>query len=159
MTAARDWPRGFDPAGSAVYVRNELQTALPADVLWPVLIHAVSWPDWYANARRVVLPDGRADLTDGLTFRWTTFGLRLTSTVREFVPARRLAWDGHALGSAGYHRWDLEPTPDGGCLVVTEETQRGPAARLLAPVMRHGLLRQHQRWLEGLVRTAAQEVS
>ncbi|MGW1617182.1 hypothetical protein ACWCQZ_49230 [Streptomyces sp. NPDC002285] len=103
------------------------------------------------------LPDGRDQLADGLTFRWTTFGIRVTSTVREFLPARRLAWDGHALGSTGYHRWDLHLTPGGGCLVVTEETQHGPAARLLAPLTRRGLLHHHQYWLEGLARTAAQE--
>ncbi|MCD0484086.1 SRPBCC domain-containing protein [Streptacidiphilus sp. ASG 303] len=151
------WPPGLDPGSAAVFAHNELTTHLPAERLWPVLLRAGDWPRWYANARRVSLPDGCAGLAEGTAFRWTTFGLRVSSTVREFVPARLLAWDGSALGSTGYHRWELHPAPGGGCRVVTQETQRGPAARLAAPLMRRGLLVQHQHWLEGLVRTAQEE--
>ncbi|MBH0776617.1 SRPBCC domain-containing protein [Nocardia bovistercoris] len=147
------WPPGLTPPECAVHARNEIFTTVAAEELWPVLVAATAWPTWYSNSRAVVVPGGR-DLSDGVTFRWTTFGLRVSSTVREFVPARRLAWDGAALGSTGYHRWELTPTEDGGCHVVTEEVQRGTAARLLAPAMRRGLHRQHQRWLEALVETA-----
>ncbi|MGI5397310.1 hypothetical protein [Streptomyces sp. CA-251251] len=52
-------------------------------------------------------------------------------------PPLPLAWDGRALGSTGYHRW---------------EVQSGQAARLMAPAMRRALHRQHQIWLENLVR-------
>jgi hypothetical protein len=127
--------------------------------VWPTLIRAAAWPRWYSNACRVVLPAGHSELAPGLTFSWTTFGVRVTSTVREFVPGRRLAWGGKALGSTGYHRWELHPTADAGCLIVTEEVQRGSAPRLVAPLMRRGLLHQHQRWLEGLVRTAEEASS
>lgn len=148
------WPSGYDPRSSPVATRNELRPHVTADRLWPVLVRAVDWPRWYSNAHHVHLRDGRHDLDAGVTFTWVTFGLRVTSTVRKFLPARRLAWDGRALGATGYHRWDLRPAPGGGCLVVTEEVQRGPAVRLLAPALRRGLLHHHQRWLEGLARTA-----
>lgn len=39
---------------------------------------------------------------------------------------------------------ELRPTPDGGTHLIIEETQGGPAARLMAPAMRGALYRQHQ---------------
>ena len=152
---ANRWPGACSPTNSPVLARNEIRTGLSPERIWPVLIDAVAWPRWYANARDVVLESGHDRLADGLTFRWVTFGMRITSTVDQFVPARRLGWSGKGLGSAGYHRWELTPTGDGGCLIVTEEVQQGLLARLLAPLVRRSIERQHQKWLEGLVRTAA----
>jgi hypothetical protein len=156
---AHPWPREYDPAASPVFSHNEIRTSLPPERLWPVLIDAVDWPRWYSNARKVSVGSGQRRLGDGTTFRWTTFGLRVTSTVREFVPPSRLAWDGRALGSRGYHRWEIRSTGDGGSVIVTEEVQRGFAVRLIAPFMRRGLHRQHQRWLEGLVRVAEERLA
>jgi hypothetical protein len=107
MIAASTWPGAYDPARSPVFTHNELQTALSAQQLWPTLIRATAWPRWYSNVRRVVLPAGHSELAPGLTFSWTTFGVPVTSTVRESVPGRRLAWDGKALGSTGHHRRPL----------------------------------------------------
>ncbi len=158
--ATHAWPAGYDPADCPVHAYNEIRTGLSPERLWPVLLDATTWPDWYDNARRVALQGGHDRLADGATFTWVTFGLPVTSTVREFVPFRRLGWVGKAsLGSTGYHRWDIRPTDDGGSLVVTEEVQKGLMARLLGPVVRRGIERQHQAWLEGLVRVAGEAVS
>lgn len=150
-----DWPSAYNPSNSPVLAHNEIRTELPAERVWAVLIDAADWPRWYSNARDVVLDPGHDRLADGLSFHWTTFGLRVASTVDQFEPARRLGWTGKGRGSAGYHRWELTPTADGGCLIVTEEVQQGPLARLLAPLVRRSIERQHQKWLEGLIRTAA----
>lgn len=149
------WPDKYNPSNSPVLARNEISTTLSAEQVWPVLIAAADWPRWYDNARDVVLEPGHDRLADGVGFTWTTFGMRVTSAVDQFVPARRLGWTGKGRGSAGYHRWELTPTADGGCLIVTEEVQQGPLARFLGPVVRRSIERQHQKWLEGLVRTAA----
>lgn len=154
-----DWPSEYSPANSPVHALNEIRTELAAEQLWPVLIDAADWPRWYSNARDVVLGPGQEVLAQGATFQWTTFGLRITSTVSEFVPGRRLGWSGRGRGSAGYHRWVLEPLPGGGTRIVTEEVQQGPMARLLAPLVRRSIERQHQRWLEGLVQTAGRAES
>ncbi|MET7442675.1 SRPBCC domain-containing protein [Streptomyces sp. NPDC004082] len=146
------WPPAHQPDRSALAVHNDVTTDLSPHDLWPVLLAAANWPTWYANARHVVLPPGQRHLALGTTFTWTTFHLRIESTVRECVPESRLAWDGRALGAAGYHRWALHPTAGGGTHLVTEEVQHGPAARLAAPAMRRALQRRHQIWLEGLVR-------
>lgn len=88
----------------------------------------------YRQLARTLRPldGGGQQLTGASTFTWTTFGLRVASTVREFAPSRRLAWEGAGRGSSGYHRWDLQPTPDGGTLLVTEEVQSGIIARFWA---------------------------
>ena len=48
----------------------------------------------------------------------------------------------------------FEPGP-GGCLVTTEETQQGFVPSVGRFLLRGGLLKWHQRWLEGLAKVAA----
>jgi hypothetical protein len=83
-------------------------------------------------------------------FWWKTLGLPLESTVREFVPGQRIAWDAHGLGVDAYHAWVLSPRTGGGCHVLTEETQHGWLARLGNRFMPNRMHRYHQLWLEGL---------
>ena len=149
MLPAPPWPPGHSPEGAPVFARNEGTVSIPPEQVWQLLIDATSWPQWYRNARKVVLDRGDR-LGPGSSFRWTTFGLRVRSTVTAFEPHSFLAWDGRALGSSGYHRWLLEPTADGGTRVVTEEVQTGVSARLLGWWMRPGLLREHQHWISQL---------
>ncbi|MEV6632738.1 SRPBCC domain-containing protein [Actinoplanes sp. NPDC051470] len=151
MRSSEDWPAGFDPRTAPVYTRNEIRTSLSAEKLWPALVTATNWPQWYPHARRVSIMGGGAVLAADSPFTWTTLGVRVKTQVTEFEPARRLAWSGTGPGSAGYHRWLLTPTQDGGCLVVTEEVQTGLIPRMRAAALRRSLLANHQRWLEGLV--------
>ena len=154
MKQTTDWPETFTPSTARVYAYNELRTSLSPEQLWPVLIDAAAWPSWYSNARDVVLDGGGSRLDGTSRFTWTTFGLRVASTVRELEPFSRLAWEGSGRGSSGYHRWDLQRTADGGTLIVTEEVQHGLLAALLGPLVRRSIEKQHQHWLEALVRTA-----
>jgi hypothetical protein len=118
------------------------------------LIRATLWPDWYANSARVRILSGTGpDLARGTRFHWKTFGVTVTSTVLEFVPEERIAWDAHAPGVDAYHAWVLQPLPQG-CHVLTEETQHGVLARLGDLLMPHRMHKYHQLWLEGLERKA-----
>lgn len=147
------WPDHHRPNQCPVSSFNELSIAASADRVWAWLIHAKRWPEFYGNARGVEIDGGGDQLAAGATFRWTTFHLRVQTTVREFDPCRRLAWWGAGYGSAGYHTWTLEP--DGQrCRVVTEETQRGLLPSVGRLYIRGALHRQHQHWLEGLARMA-----
>ena len=151
MSELLNWPKTFDPDRAPVFVHNEIVSTRSAEDLWPALVRAGEWPAWYPHASDVrrVAPD--EDLVLGTTFSWKTLGVRVTTTVTELVPYRALAWSGVARGSRGYHRWDLQPTPDGGCRIVTEEVQAGPIPTMLAGRLRGDLLKFHQEWLEGLV--------
>lgn len=148
------WPQRYEPRRCPVYARNEAGVRPPPDRVWAALIDARAWPQWYRNAHAVTI-EGHDRLAPGARFRWRTFGLRVRCTVTDFEPHRLLAWEGHALGSAGYHRWILRPGPDGGTYVITEEVQKGLGARIIAPFMRRGLLREHQHWITELNHRAA----
>ncbi|GAB4202046.1 MAG: SRPBCC domain-containing protein [Roseiflexaceae bacterium] len=148
------WPVDLRPDQADLYAVNSLRIAAAPEAVWAWLVRAASWPQWYANCRRLVFEDGPGpDLRLGTRFSWTTFGARVHTTVEEYVPAQRLAWRGQGLGAEGYHGWVILPQP-GGCLVITEEVQRGLVPRVARFLLQPAMLRQHQRWLEGLVAQA-----
>lgn len=149
------WPEEFEPSRNPIHVRNELAATVPVDRVWAWLIRAALWPSWYVNSKNVRFLGGRPpDLALGTRFRWWTFGVTITSTVLEFVPGERIAWDAHALGVHVYHAWLIRPTTEG-CHILTEETQRGWIARLGALLMPNRMSRYHQIWLERLRDNAA----
>jgi hypothetical protein len=88
-------------------------------------------------------------LKKGSRFHWKTFGVSLGSTVLEYVPNERIAWDAHAFGVDAYHAWVLRPSAKG-CHVLTEETQHGWIARLGMLFMPNRMHQYHQLWLEAL---------
>jgi len=127
---AVEWPTHYSPANSPVHVRNELSMPSAPEVVWAWLIRAKLWPEWYENSSNVRFLQGSPpDLALGTRFRWKTFGVTIESTVLEFVPGQRIAWDADGVGVDAYHAWVLHRTEQG-CHVLTEETQHGWAARL-----------------------------
>lgn len=155
MTSESDarvhWPPGFEPARAPVFSHNELEIAVPPATVWAWLVAAPRWPELYANCTRMRITGGGDRLADRTRFTWRTFGVAVDTTVDGFVPERYLSWTGRGLGARGHHVWLIAPTPNG-CRVVTEETQIGFVAKVLAPPLRRGLVREHQRWLEGFAR-------
>jgi uncharacterized protein YndB with AHSA1/START domain len=148
------WPDRYAPQKSPVHVRNELSMAAPPDRVWAWLTRAALWPIWYSNSAKVRFLDGSGpDLKMGTRFRWKTFDVTITSTVLEYVPEERIAWDAHALGVDAYHAWVLQPSPQG-CHVLTEETQHGFLARAGKLLLPNRMSERHQIWLEGLERKA-----
>jgi hypothetical protein len=122
----------------------------PPDVVWAWLIRAQLWPSWYVNAAHIRFLDGTPpDLSAGARFRWKTFGVSLESTVREFVPGERIAWDARGPGVDAYHAWVISATARGSH-VLTEETQHGWLARLANFLMPWRMPKYHQLWLEQL---------
>ena len=149
------WPENYSPDRTKVHVRNQLEMPVPSEAVWAWLIRAELWPTWYNNSRQVVI-EGRAhDLGPGLSFKWTTFGVKLESKVEEFVPGERLAWSAHATGIDAYHAWLIEKRPSG-CYVITEENQNGWLATLSNTLRPQNMGKQHQNWLENLQRKAAE---
>jgi polyketide cyclase/dehydrase/lipid transport protein len=145
-----NFPHGQRAEQSPVFTRNALFVPASPERVWQRLIDAKGWPDWYPNARNVQI-DGGDQLSPNRTFHWTTFGVRVHTTVQEFVPNHRLSWSGKGMGSSAYHGWVIEPR-DGGSFVVTEETQQGLIPSLCRGFLRRGLLKWHQVWLEGIAR-------
>jgi uncharacterized protein YndB with AHSA1/START domain len=143
------WPDRYAPNRVAARVSNEITIAAPAAAVWAWLIRATSWPEWYPNSSAVRITSGKPTLSLGERFNWRTFGVSVKSTVREFVPEERIAWDGSGLLLDVYHGWLIEKRT-GGCWVLTEENQNGLAARSQALLMPHRMYRGHELWLSRL---------
>lgn len=149
MAAVR-WPAEYDPSRTRVFVSNQITIAAEPEVVWAWLVRAQRWPDWYSNSSDVKLPVSSPDLSPGMRFEWSTFGVGLVSTVKEFEPYSRLAWDAQATGIDAYHAWVIEKKGPKQTLVLTEETQNGWLARLGSLAMPKRMSRYHQIWLEAL---------
>ena len=148
------WPEYYAPHACPIHVRNELDMAASPDKVWAWLTRPTLWPDWYVNSANVeILGGSLLSLEEGTRFRWQTFGVRITSTVLEYVPGERIAWDGQAIGIDVYHAWVLRPS-NRGCYVLTEETQHGWITRLSKLFMPNRMYRFHQLWLQELERKA-----
>ncbi len=153
MTTVR-WPDDARPEGAALHAVNVLEAEVTPEAVWPWLVRAARWSEWYANCRNLRFEGGSGpDLHLGDHFTWRTFGVPVATVVTELVPFERLAWRGRGLGATGYHAWVIERAGTG-VRLITEETQRGLVPRLGHPLLRRGLHRWHQRWLEGLARVA-----
>jgi uncharacterized protein YndB with AHSA1/START domain len=153
--SAVQWPPHYAPSTAPVHVRNELDMDVPPEMVWAWLIRAQLWPAWYVNAAHVRFVQGRPpDLSAGARFRWKTFGVNLESTVLEFVPGERIAWNARGLGVDAYHAWVISATGRG-AHVLTEETQHGWLARLANFVAPRRMHKYHQLWLEQLRDNAA----
>ena len=68
---------------------------------------------WPATSSSTTSP---AVLGDGVTFNWTTFGLKIASTVAEYVPHTRIGWYGtgdqlRALSHLAAHPPQRRPAP------------------------------------------------
>ena len=144
------WPQRYAPGRAPVHVRNELLIAAPREVVWAWLVHAPEWPTWYPNSHNVRVNGGSSSqLALNASFTWRTFGVSIRSTVLEFVPPERIAWNAFGTGIDAYHAWLITPTP-GGAQVLTEETQHGWVARLGSCLLPNRMSRYHQLWLECL---------
>jgi hypothetical protein len=151
-----NWPQRYAPHRVAAHVSNEISIAAAPRTVWSRLIRASAWPEWYPNSARVQIEGGATDLSLDARFTWRTFGVAVSSTVREFIPCERIAWDGSGALLDVYHAWLIEPRPNG-CRVLTEENQNGLAARAQAVLMPNRMHRGHQLWLERLKARAESE--
>jgi len=143
------WPDRYAPGRVVAEVSNNIAIAAPPEKVWAQLIRAVDWPTWYPNSQDVKIEGGAPELFIGAKFTWRTFGVGVRSTVREFEPFERIAWEGVGTMLDIYHAWLIEPRP-GGCWVLTEENQNGLAARAQAVFMPKRMYRGHALWLENL---------
>ena len=142
------WPAGLDPKNYPVHSYNELFIPHPPEKIWEVLIDAKNWPNWYSNSKNVRLA-GADKLNLNTKFEWQTFGLPVKSRVLVFNPNSDLGWDATTFAAEGFHGWKIIPK-EGGCLVITEEVQRGFGPKLVGRLVHKGLVKQHQNWLIGI---------
>jgi hypothetical protein len=144
------WPDGYDPGHADLFAHNTIIIDAPTATIWAKLTAAAAWPTWYSNASDVVVNDPAGTLSEGVTFNWTTFGLKIASTVAEYVPHTRIGWYGTGDQLRAYHTWLLIPRHGKSTYVVMEETGIGPAARHLAQTNPGHMHRGHDLWNSSL---------
>ncbi len=145
-----NWPDELQPQHCPVHAWNEIKIPASSSAVWDWLVCAGRWHQWYSNCRNLSFVTGNGpDLALGARFKWTTFCVRVDSTVVEFDPGKRLGWSAGTIGASGYHGWVLFEEGNS-CRVITEEVQRGLVPWIARVPIRYGLEYFHQRWLEGL---------
>jgi uncharacterized protein YndB with AHSA1/START domain len=134
------WPTGYSPKNADLFTHDEVVIHASPAIVWNYLVAAEQWPNWYSNSRNVKILNSDHILHPGSRFTWTTFGVRLESTVAEFVPNKRLGWYNTHLDGSGirsYHAWLLIPVGDG-CRLISESTEFGPNISSSAALIRQG---------------------
>jgi uncharacterized protein YndB with AHSA1/START domain len=144
------YPAKFEPSNCPVFVRNDIEINATPEKVWFWLTNATTWSEWYFNASKMqIVNQHNNHLLANTKFNWRTFGAKLESEVKEFVPFHRLAWEAKGTGISAYHAWLIVPT-ENGCKVITEETQHGWLCRLGKLLMPNRMCKFHQIWLDGL---------
>lgn len=153
------FPSAYDPSKSKFYVHNEIEVEAPPQVVWEILIAAEDWPNWYIGAKNVALADPNAQfLSENAVFSWKTMGLDFESSIREFVPFSKLAWESKKRSIRGYHVWLIVPTARG-CKVITDESQNGWLTFFEKTFQPKKLHRLHDVWLTKIKRKAEENHS
>ncbi|WP_129790041.1 SRPBCC family protein [Promicromonospora panici] len=143
-------PTDIDHGATAV-VRREIRIEAPIDQVWRLHTDINGWPAWQTDVDTAQADD---PLAPGTTFRWSTHGLDITSTVYAVDAPHRILWGGPAQGITGVHEWTF--TADGdGTIVRTAESWEGEPVRANAENLRAGLDASLGTWLE-LLRTTAE---
>ncbi len=149
------WPAGHAVPDADLHVVNRGSSTATPQQIWAWLARPDRWGEIYPNAWRIRHREGPwPQVALGSSFSWITFGAPVTTTITEYEPFERLAWTGSGLGARGHHAWILSARDDGGCEILTVETQHGAVVRLLRPALAPAMLRFHQRWVDALANIA-----
>lgn len=158
------WPSEYTPGETDNYCSNEvIVKGLSVTDVWDLLIDTAQWAGYYDNAANIRVGDGsHTRLSANVSFSFETFGFTVRSQVLEFAPLHhgvaRIAWKGLCGEGDGlldvYHAWLLEDLPNNRVRILTEESQKGKPAIELANTVPNPMINGHQKWLDGLVRTA-----
>ena len=152
-----NWPEQYQPDNSKFFVHNHIDIEASPEQVWQLLIKAESWPEWYEGAANVrVRTSDDGNLYENAVFTWKTMGLDFESTVKEFMPPYRLAWESEKKSIQGYHSWVIIPT-DFGCTVITDESQKGWLTFMEKTFQPNKLYRLHEVWLNELKQKAEKQ--
>lgn len=133
-----------------VIVADEILVDAPVVVVWALQTDVSAWMSWRSDIDAAELSEPFAV---GSTFRWSTGGLQIASTIQEVRPHRRTAWGGPAAGIVGVHVWGF--TPEGNrTRVATVESWAGPAVEADVAQAKAMLAGHIATWLGDLKRAA-----
>jgi len=124
-----------------VVARKEIKIQAEAEEVWKIHTDITGWKHWHPDVSESKL---EGELSVGSTFTWKSGGTKITSTIRELDPCRRIVWTGKAGGADTIHVWSIEPNGEG-VVLTTEESLEG----LMVGLRKGGLRKKLEVSLEG----------
>ncbi|WP_406103532.1 SRPBCC family protein [Streptomyces sp. NBC_01003] len=131
-----------------VVTREDIVIHAPLRTIWKVQTDVENRPSWQPDVTTVT-KDTPGRLRPGSVFRWETQRLGITSTVKQVVPGKRLAWGGPAQGITAVHVWTFTPTKNG-VLVHTEGSWTGAPVDTDTANLQAALDASLQAWVNNL---------
>lgn len=133
-----------------VVVHCDIVVDAPLRRVWRLHTDVRSWPEWQPDITAATLD---RPLRPDDTFRWSTGGLDIESTVYSIRPPRRILWGGTAHGITGIHLWTFD-TVGTSVQVHTEESWDGDPVLADVNGVRAALSESLAAWLRHLKRAA-----
>ena len=133
-------------ANAPVITRDEILIKGSLTKVWNMFSNIKHWPRWNKDITDASAPP---TLAVGKSFRWSTAGMNITSTIGELVPVQRIAWSGPVQGIMGIHVWSFSKVADG-VLVNTAESWEGEPVLAQKLYLQHTLNKSIRFWLESL---------
>lgn len=133
-----------------VVVRRDIAVDAPLRRVWHLLTDVPAWTEWQPD---ITAAAADAPLTAGSTFRWSTAGLDIESTVYSLRDPHRILWGGSSRGIHGIHQWTFD-AEGSSVRARTEESWAGEPVLADVPGMRAALGESLSAWLGYLKRAA-----
>lgn len=141
------WPADYQPGDADFYIHSKIQIDAKPEVIWDLLIKAEEWPNWYKGMKNVEILNSEPGVIEDTTeLKFSTMGRSFQGKIREFVVNERLAWETLNNNLNAYHAWLILPT-EKGCLLITDEVQKGKLAKLQKAFLPNKLRKLHDVWL------------
>jgi hypothetical protein len=156
-TITTPWPAGFpaDQPGIRGFAVREV--AAPADAVFQWILRPDLHPEFYRGLRAVRRTSGAwpvLEVGTKLTFMLGPLVVPPVKVVQADPALRSMAWAGGGPGLKACHAFTVAAIDAERSLVRSEELWVGPAARLLAPVVRGPLQKVQTEWCEAVARAA-----
>ena len=138
-------PTGID-SDAPIRTRHEIDINAPLDTVWQLHTDVNNWPAWQTEITEAQL-DGA--FQPGNSFKWTSYGFTVVSTIYASAERARTLWGGPAAGITGVHEWVFSETP-AGVHVTTQESWAGQPVEADITRMRTILDTSLAAWLKNL---------
>ena len=143
-------PAGVD-GGAPVRAHHETGINASLDTVWRLHADVNAWPTWQTDITAAHI-DGA--FQPGASFKWTSYGFTVVSTIYAATERASVLWGGTAGGITGVHEWVFSETPTG-VHVTTDESFAGEAVEADATGMQSVLDGSLVDWL-GHLKAAAE---
>lgn len=114
--------------------------------VWAIVTNVDKWSIWQTDIAYSVL---KGRFVPGTLFEWKSGSMKITSTIQDVDPCKRISWTGNVWGIHAIHCWEFIEE-EGQTRVIVEESMEGMVAILLKKVLAKQLENVIQNWLRML---------